>query len=34
FTDPQKYSPGTTMPVYKLPSKDLDRLTSYLMEIP
>jgi mono/diheme cytochrome c family protein len=34
FADPQKFSPGSTMPVYKLSSRDLDRLTSYIMEIP
>ena len=34
FADPQKFSPGSTMPAYKLSSHDLDRLTSYIMEIP
>jgi len=34
FADPQKFSPGSTMPAYKLSSRDLDRLTSYIMEIP
>jgi ubiquinol-cytochrome c reductase cytochrome b subunit len=34
FADPVKFSPGSTMPAYKLSSRDLDRLTSYIMEIP
>jgi ubiquinol-cytochrome c reductase cytochrome b subunit len=34
FADPQKYSPGSTMPPYKFNSHDLDRLTSYIMAIP
>jgi cbb3-type cytochrome oxidase cytochrome c subunit len=34
FADPQKFSPGSTMPDYKLSSHDLDRLTSYIMQIP
>lgn len=34
FADPQKLSPGSTMPPYKLSSRDLDRLTSYIMQIP
>lgn len=34
FADPQKFSPGSTMPAYKLSSHDLDRLTSYILEIP
>lgn len=34
FINPQKLSPGTTMPPYKFTSKDLDRLSSYLMAIP
>ena len=34
FADPQKFSPGSTMPAYKFNSHDLDRLTSYIMEIP
>jgi mono/diheme cytochrome c family protein len=34
FADPTKFSPGSTMPAFKLNSRDLDRLTSYLMEIP
>lgn len=31
FGDPKKFSPGSTMPPYKLPKKDLDNLTDYLM---
>ena len=31
FAEPQKFSPGSTMPPYRLPAKDLERLTSYLM---
>lgn len=34
FVDPQKMSPGTTMPAYKFNSKDMDRITSYLLLIP
>lgn len=34
FADPPKFSPGSTMPAYKFNSHDLDRLTSYIMEIP
>jgi ubiquinol-cytochrome c reductase cytochrome b subunit len=34
FGDPQKFSPGSTMPPYKLNPHDLDRLTSYIMAIP
>jgi quinol-cytochrome oxidoreductase complex cytochrome b subunit/cytochrome c2 len=34
FGDPPKFSPGSTMPAYKLRSRDLDSLTSYIMEIP
>ena len=34
FADPAKFSPGSTMPPYKLNSRDLDRLTAYIMEIP
>jgi ubiquinol-cytochrome c reductase cytochrome b subunit len=34
FANPEKFSPGSTMPAFKLNSHDLDRLTSYLMEIP
>jgi ubiquinol-cytochrome c reductase cytochrome b subunit len=34
FADPPKFSAGSTMPAYKLSSRDLDRLTAYIMEIP
>jgi mono/diheme cytochrome c family protein len=34
FADPQKLSPGSIMPPYKLAPKDLDSLTSYLMALP
>ena len=34
FAEPQKFSPGSTMPPYKLTSKESDRLTSYLMALP
>jgi ubiquinol-cytochrome c reductase cytochrome b subunit len=34
FADPQKLSPGSFMPAYKLSPKDLDNITSYLMALP
>jgi ubiquinol-cytochrome c reductase cytochrome b subunit len=34
FLDPQKMSPGTTMPAYKFSSKDMDRMITYLLSIP
>lgn len=34
FGDPKKYSPGSTMPPYKFNTKELDRITSYLMALP
>lgn len=34
FVNPQKMSPGTSMPPYKLNSRDMDRLTSYVMALP
>jgi len=34
FAEPAKFSPGSTMPAYKFNSRDLDRVTSYLLEIP
>jgi len=34
FADPQKLSPGSIMPPYKLSPKDLDNLTSYLFALP
>jgi ubiquinol-cytochrome c reductase cytochrome b subunit len=34
FANPQKLSPGTSMPPYKFNSRDLDRVTSYLLALP
>ena len=34
FADPQKLSPGTIMPPYKLSKPDLDNLTTYLFSLP
>jgi mono/diheme cytochrome c family protein len=34
FGDPQKFSPGSAMPPYKFNSHDMDRIASYLLEIP
>ena len=34
FVDPQKLSPGTTMPAYKFSSRDMDRMLTYVMSIP
>jgi ubiquinol-cytochrome c reductase cytochrome b subunit len=34
FLEPQKLSPGTMMPPYKLALKDLENLTSYLFALP
>lgn len=34
FADPQKLSPGSIMPPYRLPQKDMDALTSYLFALP
>ena len=34
FMDAQKLAPGTIMPTYKLPAKDLDTLTTYLFSLP
>jgi ubiquinol-cytochrome c reductase cytochrome b subunit len=34
FVNPQKLSPGTVMPPYKFSSRDMDRITSYLMALP
>ena len=31
FPDPKKFSPGSTMPPYKLPETDLSNLTDYLL---
>jgi len=34
FEDPQKLAPGTIMPPYKLPQKELETLTTYLFALP
>jgi len=34
FLDPQKLSPGSIMPPYKLPKNDLENLTLYLFTLP
>jgi ubiquinol-cytochrome c reductase cytochrome b subunit len=34
FVDPQKLSPGSIMPAYKLSKRDLENLTSYLFTLP
>ncbi|MBC7927346.1 MAG: cytochrome b N-terminal domain-containing protein [Bryobacteraceae bacterium] len=34
FLNPQKLSPGTTMPAYKFSSRELDRITTWLLELP
>ena len=34
FADPQKLSPGSIMPPYRLAQKDMDSLTSYLFALP
>lgn len=34
FADPAKFSQGSVMPPFKFNSHDLDRITSYLMQIP
>ncbi|HYO82085.1 MAG TPA: cytochrome b N-terminal domain-containing protein [Bryobacteraceae bacterium] len=34
FVNPQKLSPGTSMPPYKFSSREMDRITSYLLAIP
>ncbi len=34
FNNPQKLSPGTTMPPYKLKPEDLENLTHYIMMVP
>lgn len=34
FSEPKKFSPNSLMPPYKLPAKDLDLLTTYLLSIP
>jgi len=34
FVDPQKFSPGTSMPPYKFSAKDMDRMVTYLTQLP
>lgn len=34
FADPEKLSPGTSMPPFKLSKRDLDNLTTYLFSLP
>ena len=34
FDDPPKLSPGSVMPAYKFPEKDLDSLVTYLFSLP
>ena len=34
FADPQKLSPGSIMPPYRFPPRDLENLTSYLFVLP
>jgi ubiquinol-cytochrome c reductase cytochrome b subunit len=34
FRDPQKYSPGTTMPPYRFNARDMENITNYLMLLP
>jgi ubiquinol-cytochrome c reductase cytochrome b subunit len=34
FVDPQKMSPGTTMPPYKFSSRDMDRIITYILSVP
>ncbi|MBI1895475.1 MAG: cytochrome b N-terminal domain-containing protein [Acidobacteria bacterium] len=34
FRDPQKLSPGSVMPPYRFNSRDMDRITSYLLGLP
>jgi ubiquinol-cytochrome c reductase cytochrome b subunit len=34
FTDPPKLSPGSIMPAYKLPQRNLDKLLAYLFALP
>jgi ubiquinol-cytochrome c reductase cytochrome b subunit len=34
FADPQKLSPGSIMPPYKLSPKDMENLTTYLLALP
>jgi ubiquinol-cytochrome c reductase cytochrome b subunit len=34
FREPQKYSPGSTMPPYNFPPQQMEHLTEYLLSIP
>lgn len=34
FKNPQKLSPGTVMPAYKFTSREMDRITQYVMGLP
>jgi ubiquinol-cytochrome c reductase cytochrome b subunit len=34
FLEPQTMSPGSIMPPYKLPQRDMDDLVSYLLSLP
>jgi ubiquinol-cytochrome c reductase cytochrome b subunit len=34
FADPKKLSPGSIMPAYKLPQRELDNLVAYLLALP
>jgi ubiquinol-cytochrome c reductase cytochrome b subunit len=34
FADPEKLSPGSMMPPYRFPSRDMQNLTSYLFSLP
>ena len=34
FRNPQKFSPGSPMPPYNFPPRDLDNLTTYLFSLP
>jgi cbb3-type cytochrome oxidase cytochrome c subunit len=34
FADPQKFSPGSTMPPYRFNPKDLEAIMSYLQALP
>ncbi|HUQ93784.1 MAG TPA: cytochrome b N-terminal domain-containing protein [Bryobacteraceae bacterium] len=33
FAEPQKFSPGTVMPPYRFAPRDLERITSYLLQL-
>lgn len=34
FNEPQKLSPGSTMPPYRFNEKEMDRITSFLLALP